>query len=154
MPTGRSPTSKMTVYASKKVLNRRSIQESSCKLRRVLREELKDWYAPERVYRVRWHITYRLSYRDRAAMMAERGLDHRIRRSYGGSFGACPSSRSGGTAMHVASGPLGGSTNHASVFRVNGITSIVQWINRERPWTFCCDRIEALPRRKLSSGMH
>ena len=49
---------------------------------------------------VRWYITYRLSYRDLVAMMAERGVPVSTRRSYGGSCGTCRSSKSDGPGTH------------------------------------------------------
>ena len=45
---------------------------------------------------VRWYVTYKLSYRDLAAMMLERGTRWHRARSSGGSNGTCPSSRSAG----------------------------------------------------------
>jgi transposase-like protein len=47
---------------------------------------------------VRWYLTYRLSYRDLGAMMAERGIIASQRRSCVGSCAACRSTRSAGIA--------------------------------------------------------
>jgi transposase-like protein len=47
---------------------------------------------------VRWYITYRLSYRDLAAMMAERRIVLSHRRSCVGSCGMYPSTKSDGIA--------------------------------------------------------
>jgi hypothetical protein len=58
---------------------------------------------------VRWYITYRLSYRDLVAMMAERGVeisDTTILRWV--VFGMFPSSRSAGVGTRAASARLGG----------------------------------------------
>ena len=45
---------------------------------------------------VRWYVTYKLSYRDLAAMMLERGISVAPSTIFSGSNGTCPGSRSAG----------------------------------------------------------
>src|ERR1700733_337265 len=85
---------------------------------------------------VRWYITYRLSYRDLVAMMAERGSWWPTAQSSDGYPGTCLNMRSAGTD---SLGPLvlpGAPTRHTSPLEANAITSIERSTSRERRSTF------------------
>jgi hypothetical protein len=71
---------------------------------------------------VRWYITYKLSYRDLAAMMAERALWFRTPPSCAALFATRPSSRSVGAGSRDPSAARGVSTRLTSQSRVTGTT--------------------------------
>ena len=82
------------------------------------------------ILRVRWYLRFKLSLRDLAEMMAERGLSlahTTIMRWVGATH---RSSRSAGSGSPRRSAGHGGWTRHTSKFEANGAISIVPWIGR------------------------
>ena len=101
---------------------------------------------------VRWYVTYKLSYRDLAAMMLERGISVAPSTIFSGSNGTCPSSRSAGIDSLARSGGHGALTRPTSRSRANGVTYIERSTSRAVPSTSSCAKTAASLPPKPSSG--
>jgi len=101
---------------------------------------------------VRWYLTYRLSYRDLVAMMAERGV--RVSHTTILRWVVCyvpESSRNGGIDEPARFIPLGVSTRPTFTFKVGGTTSSEQSTSLARQWTSYCAQIAVWPMPRRSS---
>lgn len=103
---------------------------------------------------VRWYITYRLSYRDLVAMMAERGLamSHTTVLRWVIRYVPVFEKRWSRRARKVHS-PWRVDETYVSVGE-SGTISTAQSTSAARPSTFCSDPIEALRRHRHSSARH
>jgi len=99
---------------------------------------------------VRWYITYRLSYRDLVAMMAERGviLAHSTILRWVTRY--VPEYEERGIDSLDPSVLLGALTRRTFPFEASGITSIERSTSMERRSTLCFAVTVALPRHKRS----
>jgi hypothetical protein len=103
---------------------------------------------------VRWYITYRLSYRDVVAMMAERGLAVSHTTILRWVIRYVPEFEKRGADVPERSTHPGGLTRLTSRCGERGTTFTAQSTSGARPSIFCSDPTAVLRRHRHSSARH